>query len=55
MKFFEHLVFLREKNGILQKDIAKKLGISVHAYQRFEYREQEEGPLCVGECRLQGS
>ena len=41
MKFFEHLVFLREKNGILQKDIAKKLGISVHAYQRFEYGEQE--------------
>ena len=41
MKFFEHLVFLREKNGILQKDIAKKLGISVHAYQHFEYGEQE--------------
>ena len=41
MKFSEHLVFLREKNGILQKDIAKKLGISVHAYQRFEYGEQE--------------
>lgn len=41
MKFSERLIFLREKNGTLQKDIAKEIGISLHAYQRFEYGEQE--------------
>lgn len=41
MKFSEHLAFLREREGLLQKDIAAKLGISLHAYQRFEYGEQE--------------
>lgn len=41
MKFSERLVFLREKSGILQKDLAKEIGISLHAYQRFEYGEQE--------------
>ena len=41
MKFSEHLIHLREKRGVLQKDIAKALGISLHAYQRFEYGEQE--------------
>lgn len=41
MKFSEHLVFLREKKKISQKELAKAIGISVHAYQRFEYGEQE--------------
>ena len=41
MTFAEYLVHLREKRGVLQKDIAKALGISLHAYQRFEYGEQE--------------
>ena len=41
MTFAEHLIFLREKRGILQKDIAKAIGVSVHAYQRFEYAERE--------------
>ena len=41
MKFFEHLVFLREKNNILQKDIAKEVGVSLHTYQRYEYGERE--------------
>ncbi len=41
MTFSEHLIFLREKNGILQKNVAAALGISLHAYQRFEYGEQE--------------
>ena len=41
MKFSEHLVYLRESKGIKQKDIAKALNISLHAYQRFEYEEQE--------------
>lgn len=41
MNFSEHLVFLREKRKISQKEIAKAIGISVHAYQRFEYGEQE--------------
>lgn len=41
MKFSEHLVFLREKNHILQKDIAKEVGVSLHTYQRYEYGERE--------------
>lgn len=41
MNFSEHLVFLREKRKISQKELAKAIGISVHAYQRFEYGEQE--------------
>ncbi|MDR3729950.1 MAG: helix-turn-helix transcriptional regulator [Oscillospiraceae bacterium] len=41
MNFSEHLVLLREKRGVLQKDLAKAIGISLHAYQRFEYGEQE--------------
>lgn len=41
MKFSEQLVALRDQKGLLQKDLAKALGISLHAYQRFEYGEQE--------------
>ncbi len=41
MKFSEHLIYLRERQGIKQKDIANALNISLHAYQRFEYEEQE--------------
>lgn len=41
MNFSEHLVFLREKKNFSQKELAKAAGISVHAYQRFEYGEQE--------------
>ena len=41
MNFSEHLVFLREKRKISQKELVKAIGISVHAYQRFEYGEQE--------------
>lgn len=41
MTFSEHLVHLRESRGITQKEIAKALNISLHAYQRFEYSERE--------------
>lgn len=41
MKFSEQLLALRNKKGLLQKDLAAALGISLHAYQRFEYGEQE--------------
>ena len=41
MTFAEKLVFLRTGKNISQKDLAKKIGISLHAYQRFEYGEQE--------------
>ena len=39
--FSDHITFLRENRAILQKDLAKSLGISLHAYQRFEYGQQE--------------
>lgn len=41
MNFQEKLVQLRNINGILQKDLAEKLGINLHTYQRFEYGQQE--------------
>ena len=41
MKFSEHLIFLRNQIGASQKDVAKEIGVSLHAYQRFEYGEQE--------------
>lgn len=41
MTFSEHLVALRERSGATQKEIAEALNISLHAYQRFEYGEQE--------------
>ena len=41
MNFSENLVYLRESRNVKQKDIANALGISLHAYQRFEYGEQE--------------
>ena len=39
--FSKHMTFLRENRGITQKDMAKRLGISLHGYQRLEYGEQE--------------
>lgn len=41
MKFSEHLVFLREKKGVLQKAAAEIAGVSLHTYQRYEYGERE--------------
>lgn len=41
MGFSEHLVKLRRQKGIKQREVAQALGISLHAYQRFEYGEQE--------------
>nr|WP_325299374.1 helix-turn-helix transcriptional regulator [uncultured Dysosmobacter sp.] len=41
MKFSEHLVFLREKKNVLQKDLAEIAGVSLHTYQRYEYGERE--------------
>lgn len=41
MTFSEYLTFLRKEKGIKQTELAKMLGISLHAYQRFEYGEQE--------------
>ena len=41
MDFPEKLVRLRDEKGILQKDLVKKLGLTLHTYQRFEYGLQE--------------
>lgn len=41
MNFSEKLVMLRNQKGILQKDLVKELGFSLHTYQRFEYGLQE--------------
>ena len=41
MNFSEHILELRVKRGILQKDIAKEVGISLQTYQRYEYGTRE--------------
>ena len=41
MKFNEKLKHLRLSNGFTQIAIAKKLGITDRAYQRYEYGERE--------------
>lgn len=37
----ERLIQLKETNNILQKDIAKSVGLSLRGYQRYEYGERE--------------
>lgn len=41
MKFAEYLKFLRENHALTQKDLAEKVGLTLHTYQRFEYGYQE--------------
>lgn len=41
MTFCEHIIKLRIERNILQKDLAKALGVSLHTYQRYEYGERE--------------
>lgn len=41
MTFSEHLVKLRLEHNLLQKDVAKELGVGLHTYQRYEYGESE--------------
>ena len=39
--FSERLIELREKNNLSQAQAAKKFGVVVRAYQRYEYGERE--------------
>lgn len=41
MNFSEHIIEIRLNRGILQKDIAKAIGVSLQTYQRFEYGTRE--------------
>lgn len=41
MTFCEHIIQLRVERNILQKDLAKEIGVSLHTYQRYEYGERE--------------
>lgn len=41
MTFCEHLRCLRESRGLKQKDIAGKIDVGLHTYQRYEYGERE--------------
>ena len=41
MSFCEHLRCLRESRGLKQKDIAQKIEVGLHTYQRYEYGERE--------------
>ena len=41
MTFPERIIQLKAEQGILQKDIAEAIGISVRNYQRYEKGEQQ--------------
>ena len=41
MEFREHIIEMRLVRGILQKDIAEAIGVSLQTYQRFEYGTRE--------------
>ena len=41
MTFSEHLSELRKERNLLQKDVAKEIGVALRAYQRYEYGERE--------------
>lgn len=41
MNFSEHIIKLRIERGVLQREIAKAIGVSVLTYQRYEYGERE--------------
>ena len=41
MTFSEHLLMLRKEKGLLQKDVAEAIGVTVRAYQRYEYGQRE--------------
>lgn len=37
----DRLIELKENKNLLQKDIAKGVGLSLRSYQRYEYGERE--------------
>jgi len=41
MNFSEHIIKMRIESGVLQKDIAEAIGVSLQTYQRFEYGTRE--------------
>ena len=41
MIFTERLELLKNKNKVLQKDIAANAGLPLRTYQRYEYGERE--------------
>ena len=41
MTFSENLVRLRNDRGLSQKELAEATGITMRAYQRYEYGERE--------------
>lgn len=41
MNFSEHLLKLRTERGLLQKDVAAAVEISLQTYQRYEYGHRE--------------
>ena len=41
MNFQEHILELRITRGVLQKEIADAIGVSLQTYQRYEYGTRE--------------
>ena len=41
MQFPEHLLYLRNQKGLTQKDLAKRAGVGLRAYQTYERGQRE--------------
>jgi len=41
LTFSERIIQLKKERNLLQKDIAKDIGLSLRAYQHYEYGEKE--------------
>ena len=41
MNFPEYILKLRQERGLKQSDVASSIGVTVRAYQAYEYRKSE--------------
>ena len=43
MNFPEYILKLRQERGLKQSDVASSIGVTVRAYQAYEYGKSEPG------------
>ena len=55
MKLAENLIMYRKSKKLTQADIAQRIGVDVHTYQRYEYGERyPQLPLLIALANLYG-
>ena len=45
MNFHEYILKLRQERGLKQSDVALSIGVTVRAYQAYEYGKSEPRPI----------